>query len=180
MSLTEPLRGDWKFRLRLLFSYWHRYCPSLLKSTWDMLKVAELVLEVGVFRNESEALLRMNVPPRTGVELEQVKSTFWPQAASPSGLMEILAFGKFTEKQHNMRALYVSLWPELHLLWLIILVPFDYLSFIIDFIFFFSYQWQRARQSHSTGSWSVDLKCFSHTDTGTIPRYRSSLQRLRN
>ena len=95
-SLTESLRGDLKFRLEPLFSYWHWYNPSLLKVTWRMLKVAELLLDL--FLNESEFFFRMNVPPKTWVEIEQVMPTFWPQLTSPAGFMEILGFGKVTEK----------------------------------------------------------------------------------
>lgn len=97
-SLTAPLTGDWKFWLKLLFSYRHSYHPSFLKSTLGMLKVAELWFDLWFFVNEPEVLFSMNVPPRAWVEIEHVMSTFWPQATSPAGLMEILAFGKLTEK----------------------------------------------------------------------------------
>ena len=101
-SLTGSLRTELKSRLETLVWYWHWYDPSLSKVTWRMLKVAELVLDDWVVLNESEVFFRMNVPPKCWVEIEQMMLVFWPQVTSPAGFMEMLGFGRITEKNTIM------------------------------------------------------------------------------
>lgn len=102
-SLPESLGGELNSRPEPIFWYWHWYDPSLSKFTLRILNVAEFVLEVWVLINESVVFFRMNDPPKTWVEIEQVIAMFWPQVTSPTGFMVIWGFGKLTEKTNKTK-----------------------------------------------------------------------------